>query len=167
MRFILAGDLAGAWEDFGGLTAQINRLATALDLSITDHAGIAITYDHRIHVLIQKAALKRSTNTDYYNLLSSLHAETKAVVVRDFETQTELIKKEKDKAAKEKERGRNRRTRRRPGRNVRRKGRRAIQEVAHGGKNHGRRRIGRPGIRRRKKRTNRTQQGKRRKRTKN
>ena len=107
LRFILAGDLTDVWEDFGGLTAQINHLATVIDLSITDHAGIAITYDHRIHVLIQKAALKRSTNTDYFSLLSSLHAETKAAVVRDFETQTEVIKKEreKEKMAKEKEKG--------------------------------------------------------------
>ena len=47
----------------------------------------------------------RSTTTDYNGLLSAAHAETKAAVLRDFETQTEEIEKEKEKgkAAKEKE----------------------------------------------------------------
>ena len=103
LRFILAGDLAGAWEEFGGLPAQINHLANVIELPIADHAGIAVTYDRRIRALIAKTALKRPTTTDYNGLLSTIHAEAKAAVLRDFETPTEAIKKEKGQAAMEKE----------------------------------------------------------------
>ena len=65
MRFILAGDLADAWADFGGLAGQLNQLAIVIEMSITDHAGIAITYDQRIRKGIRKIASKRSSNTDY------------------------------------------------------------------------------------------------------
>ena len=48
MRFIVAVDLSDAWADFGGIGSQINHLANVTALSITDHGGIALTYDYRI-----------------------------------------------------------------------------------------------------------------------
>ena len=106
MRFILAGDLTDAWADFGGLTAQINMLGIVLDMAITDHAGIALTYDYRIHQLIRKLAHKRSTTADYFSLLSSVQADVKAGVIRDFEFHADAIKKEKEKEKTEKEKAR-------------------------------------------------------------
>ena len=94
--FTSAGDLTGAREKFGGLTAQTNHHATVLDIAITDHDGIAVTYDRLIHALVARAALGRSANTDYYGLLISVRAETRAAVLRDFETQAALIKKDKE-----------------------------------------------------------------------
>ena len=102
MRFILAGDLAGAWTDFGGLAAQINLIGIVLDTSITDHAGIAITYDYRIHQLLQKLAHKRSSATDYFSILSTVQSDVKAAVMRDFEFNADMQKKEKEKEKNEK-----------------------------------------------------------------
>ena len=98
MRFTPAGDLADAWGDFGGLKGQLNHLANVLELSITDHAGVSVTYDHRIHQMMQKAALKRSGNTDYFSCLGTLNADVKAAVIRDFDVRIDTIKKEKEKA---------------------------------------------------------------------
>ena len=48
--------------------------------------------------MIQKTALKRSTHTDYFALLSNLNADASATAIRDFDALTESIKKEKEKA---------------------------------------------------------------------
>ena len=45
IRFVLPGDLAGAWADFGGLLAQINLIALVTDMATADRPVIAITYD--------------------------------------------------------------------------------------------------------------------------
>ena len=97
MRFILAGDLMGAWADFGGLTDQINLLGIVLDMPITDHAGIAITYDRRIHQLIRKLAHKRPIASDYFSIPSTAQAEVEAVAIRDFELNADAQKKEKER----------------------------------------------------------------------
>ena len=102
IRFMRAGDLAGAWADFGRLAAQLNRLAVVLGLAISDHAGIAITYDTRAQRTIRKLAKARSTKADYFSLLSTPYRGIRADVVRDFEIRTESMKKDKDK---EKEKG--------------------------------------------------------------
>ena len=96
MRFVLAGDLTDAWADFGGLVAQLNLIALVTDMAITDHPGIAITYDRRIHRHIQKLAQKRVSSTDYFSILSVMQPDIKAAVIRDFEYNTGLIKKEKE-----------------------------------------------------------------------
>ena len=96
MRFVLAGDLTGAWADFGGLQAQMNFIYLITDLSITDHPGIALTYEKRIHRHIQKLAQKRVCNTDYFNILSVIQPDIRAGVLRDFESNTLAIKKEKE-----------------------------------------------------------------------
>ena len=105
LRFLLAGDLAGAWADYGGTVAQINHLAVVLDLSITDHPGIAVTYDHRMHRKVHRIAKTRSTRTGYFELLSNLNKEVRTDVIRDFEARADAQKKEKEKekAGKEKE----------------------------------------------------------------
>ena len=79
------------------MVAQFGHLAIVSDLSITDRAGIAVTYDHRIHQLAQKTAPKRSSNTDYFALLSTLNSETKAAAIRDFDARIEWAKKDKKK----------------------------------------------------------------------
>ena len=80
------------------MVAQRGHLSIVLDLSITDHAGIAATYGRRIHQLIQKTALKRSPNTDYFALLSAPNSDVKAAAIRDFDALSEAIKKEKEKS---------------------------------------------------------------------
>ena len=106
MKFIMAGDLADARGGFGGLVGQLNHLANVLDMSITDHPGIAATYGRRIRALIQKTALKRSSITDYFDLLSNVNAEMKEEAVRDFESRAETARKEKGKRITELEKER-------------------------------------------------------------
>ena len=105
MRFILSGDIADDWSSFGGICAQINHLGVVIGLPITDHAGIALTYDSRAQRMLQKAAKMRSTDTDYFALLSSLNRQVYEAVLKEFESHSDVIKreKEKEKAAREKE----------------------------------------------------------------
>ena len=59
MRYVLAGDLTGAWSPFGGLEAQMNHIGIVLDLAVTEHAGVALSYD-----LQEKYIAERMTETD-------------------------------------------------------------------------------------------------------
>ena len=97
LRFILAGDLADAWNDVGGITAKINHLAVALGISIADHAGVAAMYDYRIRRPIQKLAKNRPTRTDYYAFLRNINKEMRADVLRDIAARTGEMEKEKEK----------------------------------------------------------------------
>ena len=87
------------------MVGQLNQLAIVIEMSITDHAGIAITYDQRIHKEIRKIASKRSSNADYLEFLSNINADIRAGVMRDFEAQADAVKaeKERERIAKEKE----------------------------------------------------------------
>ena len=96
LRFVLAGDLTDVWSDCGGLIAQLNLIALVTDMSITDHPGIAITYDHRIHRHIQKLAQKRASSKDYFSILSIIQPDIKAAALRDFEYNAGLLRKEKE-----------------------------------------------------------------------
>ena len=100
----MAGCLTDAWGGFGGLVGHLSRLANVLDLSIADPPGIAVTYDRRIHALIQKAALKRSPITDYFGILGNANADVKGAAIRDFETRAETAKIEKGKRVADNER---------------------------------------------------------------
>ena len=105
MRFIFSGSLAGAWSDFGGLTAQLTNLAHVIEMAITDHPGIVITYDYRVRQLVRNLAHRRAVNTDYFDLLSNVRTDVRNAVLRGFETQAEVSRKAKGKlkTAKEKE----------------------------------------------------------------
>ena len=104
-KFIMAGDLADAWGGSGGLVGQLNHLANVLDMSITDYPGTAATYGRRIRAMAQKTDPKRSSITDYFDLLSNVKADVKGAAVRDFETRAELAMKDKEKRVADNERG--------------------------------------------------------------
>ena len=72
-------------------------------MSITDHAGIAITYDRRIRHLIRKLPRKRPSTADYFSILSKVQAGVKEAAAQDFEFNADLQKKEKEKERIEKE----------------------------------------------------------------
>ena len=48
LRYILAGDLAGAWSPFGGMAARLNHVGIVLDLAVTEHAGVALSCDLQV-----------------------------------------------------------------------------------------------------------------------
>ena len=58
LRFILDGDLCGAWDTFGGLSAQI-----------TENATIAQTYDSKIRTYAQELSKFRQREKDIIDLL--------------------------------------------------------------------------------------------------
>ena len=95
--FIRAGDLTDAWAEFGGITAQLSHIAVVLGLSITDKAGVAVTYDFRTHRAVRKLAMNRSTRTDYFEFLSNINKDIRADVMRDFEARSGEMKKEKER----------------------------------------------------------------------
>ena len=75
-----------------------------MELAISDNAGLAIAYDYRLHQHIRKLAHRRASNTDYFELLSTINSDIRAAVTREFDTQADTARKikEKEKAAKEK-----------------------------------------------------------------
>ena len=93
--------------NFGGSVAQFSHFAIVLDLSITGHAGIAADYDHRVRQMIQKAALTRSPNTDYFALLRTLSSDVRAAAIRDFDVRAESINKGEAKVEADKEKAKN------------------------------------------------------------
>ena len=106
MRFVRTGDLADDWADCGGLAAQFNIIAIVTGMSITDRPAVALKYDRRLHRHIRKLAQNRAISSDYFPTLSAAHPDIKAGVLRDFEFNAGLIKKEKEseKAKQEKNR---------------------------------------------------------------
>ena len=85
--------------------AQFNRLAVAIDLSITDRPGIAVAYDYRARRAIQKIENPRSAKTDYFERRSDINKDVRAGAIRDFEAKTDAVRKEREngKAGKDKE----------------------------------------------------------------
>ena len=108
VKYILAGDLASAWSEYGGLTAQINNMANVLEISIEDNAGVSITYDYRILQHIRKLAHRRATNTDYIDILSTTQPDIRAAVTRDIEAAAEASRKAKETEKATKEKGKER-----------------------------------------------------------
>ena len=105
MRFIFSGSLPGAWADFGGIAAQLINLPHVIELAIADRPGIAITYDYRLHQMIRKLAHRRAANTDYFEHLPTVQTDIRNAVIRDFETQAETTRRDKEQqeTAKEKD----------------------------------------------------------------
>ena len=65
-------------------------------MSITDHAGVAIAYDYRIHQHIRKLAHKRPNAAGCFAIRSTAKADIKAAALRDFEFNAGLQRKEKE-----------------------------------------------------------------------
>ena len=61
LRFLLAGDLAGCWAPFGGMSAQLTHLGLILNMAVLENATIAMTYakqfrDQAAHLARQRAS---------------------------------------------------------------------------------------------------------------
>ena len=59
LRLVLAGDLAGAWASFGGLSAQMTHLGTLLAIASTENAMTAMAYDRAVRTTIETNSRKR------------------------------------------------------------------------------------------------------------
>ena len=67
LRFVIAADLAGAWSAFGGMAAQLNHLSIIMNISITDSAAIALSYDRLVReFLAEKDRSRQEVNSTTY-----------------------------------------------------------------------------------------------------
>ena len=73
VRYILAGDLDVAWAPFGGLSAQFNHVGIVLDLAVTEHAGVALSYDLQVGNLAKKMAETDREKNKVEGLLSDIN----------------------------------------------------------------------------------------------
>ena len=69
IRFILAGDLASAWETFGGISMQLTHLGTGLNLAIAENATIAMTYDAKVRTYANELSKFRTSEKAIINIL--------------------------------------------------------------------------------------------------
>ena len=107
VRLVLAGDLVGAWANFGELIAHINLIALLMDMSITGHLGIAIAYGRRIRRRIQKLAQKMLRIAYYYfDIRRATRPDIKAGGLRGFEFNNGIIKKWRRKMQRRRTRAR-------------------------------------------------------------
>ena len=84
LRYVLAGDLAGAWSPFGGLAAQMNHIGIVLDLAVTEHSGVALSYDLQVKNLAKQMAETDREKNKVEGLLSDLNQTIKNNVLREF-----------------------------------------------------------------------------------
>ena len=115
LRYILAGDLAGAWSPFGGLAAQMSHIGIVLDLAVTEHSGVALSYDLQIKNLAKQMAETDREKNKAESLLSDLNQTVKNNVLRDFgimptytSVKSRAPKGEKDKGKGDKGKGKHR-----------------------------------------------------------
>ena len=83
LRFFISDALAGAWAAFGGLDAQLNRLAISMDVSITDSAAMALSYDRLVRGFLgERDRSRRETTTGGNCPIDFLPVENPAMKLR-------------------------------------------------------------------------------------
>ena len=84
LRFLIAADVCKAWDTFGGLIAQLNRLGIVLNLAVTENVPTALLYDSQLRAHIADLARQRSVNVDYATLLAEENIAVKRQVLKDL-----------------------------------------------------------------------------------
>ena len=87
LRFVLAGDLAGAWTHFGGLCVQMTHLGNLLTISTVENAMTAMAYDRAVRTNIEVQSRRRIDNDQREKLIDMLKTEhdvTKKAVIREL-----------------------------------------------------------------------------------
>ena len=75
LRFVLAGDLAGAWASFGGLSAQMTQLGTLLAIASAENAMTAMAYGRAIRTIIETNSRKRLSTDQLKKMVEMLTDE--------------------------------------------------------------------------------------------
>ena len=84
LRFILTGDLCNAWEEFGGLSAQLCHLSVALHLGVAENGAFAIAYDTEMRLRLQSLARRRGSSVNFAKFLSEENDEAKRYLKSDL-----------------------------------------------------------------------------------
>ena len=83
LRFPIAADLAGAWSIFCGLAEQLNRLAIAMNIAITDSASMDLSYDRLEREFLAERDRSRHENAIGVNFsIDSISVENQAMKLR-------------------------------------------------------------------------------------
>ena len=73
LRYMLAGDLAKAWNKFGGLSGHVNFFGITLRLAITESPFVAMEYDRvtqqRLSAIASDRYNENNPGLDYFVLL--------------------------------------------------------------------------------------------------
>ena len=103
VRFIMDGDLASAWETFGGVAMQPTHLGAVLNLPIPENATIEMTYGQKIRTYADELSKFRTRKKDIIYLLKEEDRRIKSEVIREcgptatFAHRNSDVKRKKDK----------------------------------------------------------------------
>ena len=75
LRFIYAGDLAGAWGRFGGLSGQLAHLGILMAISLTDAVMVAMSYDKTVRSTVEVNSRGRLTEDQRDKMIGMLTAD--------------------------------------------------------------------------------------------
>ena len=91
IRFFLAGDLAGAWAAFGGLTPQLAHLGTLLSIASTANGPTAMAYGRSVRATVETHSRKRTSGdmtTKMFKMLTEEHDVPKNAILRELAVDT-------------------------------------------------------------------------------
>ena len=103
VRFVLAGYLAGAWDRFGVLAAQLPRLGTLLSIAEAENAMAAMAYGRSVRMTIETNSRKRTSPemaTEMIAMLTGEHDPTQKAIAREINAATLEKKGAKETALK-------------------------------------------------------------------
>ena len=95
MRCAFAGDIAGAWQDCGGLAAQLTHLGALLSTAATENSMAAMAYDRSIRVAIETNTRKRmdaDQSPKCIKMSTVEHGATKRVALRELGAESSEMK---------------------------------------------------------------------------
>ena len=85
LMYVIAADFCAAFASFGGISAQINRIATVLSLSITENEHVAINYGRVAKSKLQGAARLRNPDAkEFARIPSSEQLEYKTPAINEI-----------------------------------------------------------------------------------
>ena len=84
LRFLRAGELAGAWAPFGGISAQLTHIGLILNMAVIENATIDMTYADHFREQASHLARLRATTVDWAHPLSEEDDVIKRNVLREL-----------------------------------------------------------------------------------
>ena len=83
-RFLLAGDLAGCWAPFGGMSAQLTHFGLILNMAVLENATISMAYAKQFREQASHLARQRTTAVDWPQFLDEEDDVLKRNVLREL-----------------------------------------------------------------------------------
>ena len=81
-RFTLAADLAGAFNKFGGIQAQMNKIGVILQMAVVDSVSVALAYEIAFNKYCQTLARNKTPDVDWVRLHNREHQPSKRIAMK-------------------------------------------------------------------------------------